>query len=608
MMLRHLFTSFLSILFLSTSWADSSVLSNDKLFAINKHSYRDIRIDSNSDGKVDLWYVRNNNIEIKRYLQPTEEHVHIRNLDYPRNNILISIKNGHRKISKWKEDLPRLYNFTTDICNDDKNSISNLLQVKDDVNNFIIDEVIVNLVDSSCDNILTEGSHPHLQESLAMLLSSDKHSLQSCLDTPSLLLPLAKINNDMALISAQAKLNAQEYMKNPDEIQPLIFCEPGNTNEDGGKFSKGSASYQDGRILLKSNGKGKISFRDQDETNKVLFHEYLHHLGIETEDHAQIITDKCTTGSQSERMGGAVVAGNQSLAQASANKAQEIIAANNQGISKAAAETVKAIPSSPSAAPAHMAQIHKAAGYSGVEAVSRSQTSGVLASANNLMGLLGTRASAAAKPTGSSARSPSSTGKATKFKSDSLVTTKRTKSKAGKAQAGETMVEEYVLGQGTSTSKRAAAANRVASSTSESAARQSTNSTGDQPTVAPTASTAAPRRRGGTETARSNAGGGGGAGISSLPNSSGSASRRPANASTGSGSSGSSESTTTEEYVTYFTQNSYSEVKQKLRDAEFVEKLREASVTVLDLRGTVYGAEKGNVILLDRGDRFVPQR
>lgn len=588
--------------------AFASPISRDDTFAFLKDDYLDIRIDSDKNGVIDLWLVRNKNITIKFYSSGNESHTHIRTELFPRKNILVSSIQGKIKIRQWAENLAPTFKFTNDLCLNRSEGTSNLgdvTNIPEITNDILFDEVTVSLIDESCDEVLDKSSIVYLQTSISLLVNKSEKSLRTCLSRPITKPPLSEIANDLKLASTNAELNASTFLSSPDEVKPLVFCKDDNAIEKG-KFSGGAASYSENKILIIADKTKKSTFKDQQEASKVLMHEYLHHLGVEDETRAELMTAHCS--GQTELISiNPVLSGNQSLALASANKAQEIVAANNQGISKAAAETVKSIPSSPSVAPAQMAQIHKAAGASGVEAVSRSQTSGMLASANNLMGLMNSRATAATTSSTSSARAPSSTGSTTKYKADSLVTTKnRVKSKAGKAQAGETMVEEYVLGQGSSpsNSKRTS----VRQNSPESAARQPANVSNDQPTAAPTATVAPPRRTGGTETARSSSSGGGGAGISSLPSSSGSAARRPANASARPSSGSAAAATSTEEYVTFFTQNNYTEVKQKLRDSEFVEKLKEASITVLDLRGTVYGAEKGNVILLDRGDRFVPQR
>lgn len=607
MNLQFRFLFFLLFLFQATT-ARSSPISRNDTFAMAKEDYTDIRIDYDRDGILDAWVIKDKNVSFKYYKDDVRSYVHIQGVEYPRMNLLITTIGEEQRIQQWVEKSKRTFSFTQELCADQNLSSSNLKEVltfPDITSEITFDDITLSLIDESCDNVLDNYSTVTLQNSIALLLNNSEKSLQACLGKTVTTLPLAKITRDIKLAGANAELNIKKFLDNPKEIKPLIFCEVGESKFKG-NFSGGSASYLDSKIVLLKDKTKKTVFKDQQEANKVLMHEYLHHLGVEDEVRAELITAHCNGDADSISINPSL-AGNQSLALASANKAQEIVAANNQGISKAAAETVRAIPSSPSAAPAQMAQIHKAAGESGVEAVSRSQTSGMLASANNLMGLMGTRATAATKSTASSTRTPSSTGTASRYKADSLVTTKsRVKSKAGKAQAGETMVEEYVLGQGSTS----AATRRRASSrqSTESAARQPANVVNDQATAAPTASMEKPRRQGGSETAPGRSGGNSRGGISSLPNSSGSAARRPANAGSRSSSSSNPESTSTEEYVTYFTQSNYLEVKQKLKDTEFINKLKEVSITVLDLRGTVYGAEKGSVILLDRGDRFVPQK
>ncbi|WP_374029498.1 hypothetical protein [Bdellovibrio bacteriovorus] len=63
-----------------------------------------------------------------------------------------------------------------------------------------------------------------------------------------------------------------------------------------------------------------------------------------------------------------------------------------------------------------------------------------------------------------------------------------------------------------------------------------------------------------------------------------------------------------DEVVSFFSRGSYENARAKLKDQTFINTLKQNKVTVYDLGGNEYGAEKGDVIFVDQGDRFVRQK
>lgn len=63
-----------------------------------------------------------------------------------------------------------------------------------------------------------------------------------------------------------------------------------------------------------------------------------------------------------------------------------------------------------------------------------------------------------------------------------------------------------------------------------------------------------------------------------------------------------------EEVVTFFARGDYSTTKSKLKDSNFVNSLKTNKVTIIDLYGNSYGADRGDVVFLDEGNRFVRQK
>ncbi|WP_295900346.1 hypothetical protein [uncultured Bdellovibrio sp.] len=76
-------------------------------------------------------------------------------------------------------------------------------------------------------------------------------------------------------------------------------------------------------------------------------------------------------------------------------------------------------------------------------------------------------------------------------------------------------------------------------------------------------------------------------------------------------SSGSNSGTYTpgrDEVVSFISGGSYQQARSKLKDKNFVQTLKDNSITVYDLSGNTYGASRGDVIFVDQGDRFVRQK
>ena len=78
--------------------------------------------------------------------------------------------------------------------------------------------------------------------------------------------------------------------------------------------------------------------------------------------------------------------------------------------------------------------------------------------------------------------------------------------------------------------------------------------------------------------------------------------------SSGTPSNSSSTGASKDEVVTFISNANYGTSKNKLKDPTFVNTLKVNKVTIVDLYGNSYGADKGDVIFLDEGNRFVRQK
>lgn len=101
---------------------------------------------------------------------------------------------------------------------------------------------------------------------------------------------------------------------------------------------------------------------------------------------------------------------------------------------------------------------------------------------------------------------------------------------------------------------------------------------------------------------------GGAGGLRAAGRSAGNNNRAPASAPRGASGGGGNPDNVITETLNLFTEKQYTEIKRDLNRPDFQERLREADITILDTNGARFGAEKGKVIYLDKGNRFIRMR
>ncbi|MEN0060037.1 MAG: hypothetical protein AAGB31_14445, partial [Bdellovibrio sp.] len=280
-----------------------------------------------------------------------------------------------------------------------------------------------------------------------------------------------------------------------------------------------------------------------------------------------------------------------------ATETQLAAIANADKVTQAIPASVAEAPLDPpvEASPLAMNRLAEAGGSTAVAEVSRSQTSGILKMAESLLAstpAVAASGSATAVATSGSTRSPSS------------VSSAKTKAfKSSTVGKDEYIAEEIDLTKGTSATSSAASKTNIVKTSAD---------VEKEPT--PAASSRAPANVPVVDASRevqvAQGSVGGSASNASLPSSSNSGVRRNTQArgtaSTGSGSGAYAPSQ--DEIVSFLSQSSYNQARQKLQDDKFVGNLRDNNITVMDLAGKTYGASNGNVIFVDQGDRFVRQK
>ncbi|MNK01201.1 hypothetical protein D3C87_189960 [compost metagenome] len=310
------------------------------------------------------------------------------------------------------------------------------------------------------------------------------------------------------------------------------------------------------------------------------------------------------------------------------NTAKVASAKEIAGINAKLAETKVNLPSAAEASPRALAQISATQGAEAATTVARSQSSGLLGVANTVMGAVNTPASAASgrgyssdsdSSSGSSAssRSPASTRSSSrKTSSNTRVPALRNAKGVG---ADEEIVEEIDLTRSAQSARRAQQAPSQARNTGGNAQG---SSAGNAPRGPASEGGSAPNSElsgggGGSSGSGASVGAGpassagisGGGGGGSAPAARGAAAGRAANNARGPASTATVSQASREEIVTFLGSADYTMAKKKIRDAKFQESLKANDISIIDLSGNSYPPKfKGKTIFLDRGDRFVRQK
>lgn len=444
----------------------------------------------------------------------------------------------------------------------------------------------------------------------------NKQGLHSCIlekDNPLVKsgLPNERINEIIQKISAKRS----QFQSNNSLLANKIVCNDAEVNN----ASEGPASSSDdGSISININHPRLKTIKNiSAEYEKLIAHETLHLAGLEQSKEALVndIINFCQSRkflSNSELTLTALATAPktpgpkiQTIIQPIADKPSAPPIAEAGGVGRAqslAGATPVSVRSAPEINqlvrtqpnPREMAQMVRSGGLANAVEYSKERTAPLREYVNAAMETFVPRAEAS--PTIAAA---SSASKRTPASSGSMMG-KKIKGRDGNEY---TVVEEYTsdtkqnaksTSLSTTERKPSSTASATASGSSSASAVNASENSGEV-ARASSASTARPTSASGPSTTSS-------IGSGSKASASGS---RPSPA-RGIASVENNDATT--KTLSIFSEKKYSDIKQNLNKASFQSQLREADITIVDSSGNRYGADKGRIIYMDKGNRFVRMR
>ncbi len=639
-------------------------------FVVAYKDYEDIRVDSDLDGKVDLWYVKKGSLEVLISFKDSQPMFLQGQLTSALevSSFLYAMEADQWRLKSSNIRKPLLMNLPQEKCEDK--------DTKDKVESFteelgkqnLAGNIENHLLDRSCKENLAPKAAQRLATALNKALSPNA-PIESCLEKEDFakeISPKGQSFSAAKLLATKFKLQRLQLAQHSEKHGPLVKCEK----------LKGQTS------IMTTHENSKTIFIDPEsiarlgviEVGQVLTaskieHELLHRAGLKTEEQVKVVEQFCA-GEKTENpaplqsnffeinqvISDSAIseATNNAADKTSANTADTAIAptkeptrgiaSENQTVTSkpteapktanqtAAAKASASIPMEMTVAQSQVPTAPKLsesiynpppateAGAQQALVQSASESSGVLRVANNLVGAMNTRATASGNLASSDSKTSSdsdiSGGKkarssgSSKTKSDAFAAFNR-----NSVGSDEKIVEQITL-DGNSTQPAT-----VKPSSPREATGPKTAQTG---TLRETSGGAG---AGQNEVARATASSGGNSGggfDSSSPNTSGGGSapsRSPAAVSPSIEAKARASSkkeepvvqagagnTTRDEVVTFISNGSYRTTKEKLQKPDFKKQLESQKITILDLYGNSIGASKGEVIFLDQGDRFVRQK
>lgn len=586
----------------------STSLDKASVSIVHDKNYLDLRIDTDKDGKIDYWEIQKNNLKVQIFHSPHEILYIIKKFDDIKvhEGIYIQKQNKFYRISN-KVRVQNLFNYSSDVCTQDNIHGKTSAEITDIVDRSISEDLVKSNLDPDCLDSLSD-----VQKAVNPLIQQE-NEIKKCLSNA----PLEIFQGfEIQRIAIAEKFSTYMEKIRAGTKEKLFVC-------SGTEFQ----AIEGGKINF------PMSFSDPSYNKNKVFHEIIHISDVtqnsdSSEEMAKNLTGLCIDKMSIEHL---------ELPKFSASHkglpttASDVSLGDKDFSSNASVDIPAAIAeplqqSGPSVSPTNMNRVADSSGSRTATETSKKQTSSVVASAEALLGPTPAHATSSSANSGSSSRSPasassSSSGSAGVSYEGYAKSSKRTPIRAhgrneatmpkglkrsGKLAPGEFIKEEVDL------TRTAPAA---ASSAARGTARAPTSASPSSPTPTP--------RRTALESKDSETPGGdvspaspsvaatgrSGASADLSPISNTPIGRRPPSkpSNTRTPASVKSTSETTNKIVEDFSTD-YNRMKSRLRQTNFVETLRENSITVFDYSGNKYGAERGDIIFVDKGDRFVRQK
>lgn len=608
----------------------SNLEQKQKTFSLIDDNYEDTRIDFDGDKKTDYWKIQQGSLILEIYFKNEKTWYHIRSfkkltvderLLLSQNNKLYLVNNTSRK--------QHVYNFTSssNLCPQEVNSEFEKLKASlSEISTNQLDELSLRFIGNQCLDTLDAKIVDSVKSSIKALLSPpalSPNSYLQCLEGKSVRTIFEKRlgEKDGALYHEKAvagyKKSIVNFTRLQDADQPILICK----KDDSEKIEHPMRTLESGLKIQFSFGKSTnlADIREQ------LFHEALHLSAISQEDLVEDISDLCV---KKRGLAKAQIeiesAGFRAVQTTEMNIAQaEKEAANNKKQVIPAKVAEAPLPPPKEQSPIEMNRLADAAGVKTTTEVSRNQTSGLVRMAENVLSSTPAVAATPTQTLASAAASTSVSASASDVVSSSRSKTSSTRKPAstyqldmttvkGKAPSvkiggthlkGDSVGKDEVIVEEVDLSKRPT----VSTSKSTAAKKQTNNvptsgSAASSVTNAEVTSGAAASFSGDSSSAiaSSNQSSSSNSRILKTPTSSGKVSNDRSNTRTN--------RSPANDVVSIFSSGAYQQVRQKLKDSNFIQTLKESRVTVYDLSGNSYGATKGDVVFVDQGDRFVRQK
>ncbi len=613
---------FLLLLVFRFSGASEIALSNTREFFLINGEVKDFRVDTNSDGKTDIWKTKIDGVDVVSVFKANKK---ILNIQDSRGEKVVEVvaeeKNGRLSVTSLKSSPKENYIRSCSRCPAPPVTLEECRKAVDDrlksfsadLNESILKGKASKLWANSCSDIPGfEEVKGEIQKGFIRTLKIDggrKNSLIECLEKAEKS-AVSPVKDEISLWLLQAKVTISEFYQ--DKLPNDTFsCAKGS--ED--KILSNSTSE---KILI--NFKDGSSFSSPDGLKQHFFSSMLSSFGV-NKDKSSAISELCLkedfdnanrllVSSVKVSKGPATTLTHIALAVESGIQSADAIPATIAskselaGINKKLAETKVNIPSAEETSPMAIAAIERTQGPEAAQRVARTQSSNLMGAANTVLGAVSSPAVASSR---SLASDTSSSTKRESIKFGDSVVGKRAPASNLKARgiaSDERIVEEIDLtkrSQGTSTTARSSNANKSRLPASAGANGSSVEAT-------------ALSNEGGQELGSMGASGStgtaptGGGSRGSLLSESSSPVGQQTQARSASRSGGATASPAREEVVSYFRNADYTQARRKLRDPNFIKILKDNSITVMDLAGNSFGATRGSTIFLDQGDRFVRQK
>lgn len=616
---------------------------------ISYKDYEDIRIDSDLDGSIDFWHVKKGSLIVEVFFKnKSVQSYYVRKVEQKTVREFHYVLEGSSLVLKGARTR-KAFQMGYSVCAGTLQTLNTRIekfrsQIEGDITKTLVDEV---LMDPSCKATMDPENYQRATSVIAKKLTEngDEDSLRSCFNSDNFKEKYKKGPDQklaLDILKAAYDLQKMQLAKQPQNFKGIITCEKSEFQSDVPGF-KIASTHEGGKITLYNSIDGTTPKLKKNEFE----HELLHRLGIVKDEDIHEIEALCAGKPDGNISVGTLAAADAytqtgraspgnvdaALKEVSTSETANISAkdtknnavpavTNNKGSETKNATTVVAenntanIPktlttaqiSTPSdndlSSSISSPESYTDSGKQTAFVSSANQSKGLLSNANNLVGAFSSPAVAAEKvaalPEVSGVAKPTLTAQNNRAVASSNVAASSLKRDT--LSKDDVVVEQITLDQSPTKAQASAITNsggsRLPASTTSSnnVATQTQQSGSSQVNSAEVSQGQA-----------FNPGSGTTASLQSSSTTSSVRARQPNSTSTQSRNSGQSD-TSRDEVVTFITRGEYRNTKAKLSDPTFNSQLAEKSITILDNYGNVYGAKKGEVIFLDRGNQFVRQK